>query len=115
MREVQQDTITHCFADQSVKIYVIDSIYCRLTYMRMSFLFDGTTKRLRRFTMTPRMSSITNGQDDDLMEVLLLYFGQTWGKPELNLEPPANFRWRGGNLEVRGYIKRGYPIWVMEG
>ena len=53
---------------------------------------------------------------DDIENVLLLYFGQTWGKPELTLEPPLpNFRWRTGNIQVRGFIKRGYPVWVMEG
>ena len=116
MREVQQDTLTHCFADQSIHIYVVDSIYCRLTYMRMSFLVDGATNHLRRFTITPRESSVAVGADDDIEVVLLLYFGQMWGKPELNLEPPLPyFRWRTGNLEVRGLIRRGYPLWVMEG
>lgn len=115
MREVAQDTLTHCFADQSIKIYIVDSIYCRLTYMRMSFLFDGTTLQLRRFTITPRESSIADGKTDDINEVLLLYFGQTWGKPEMSLAPPAYFRWRVGNIETRGFIKRGYPLWVMEG
>ena len=115
LREVQQDTLTHCFADQSIHIYVVDSIICRLTYMRMSFLVDDKN-RLRRFTITPRESSIAVGATDDIEDVLLLYFGQTWGKPELNLDPPLpNFKWRTGNIEVRGFIKRGYPIWVMEG
>ncbi|HWF43413.1 MAG TPA: hypothetical protein VG537_02105 [Candidatus Kapabacteria bacterium] len=115
MREVQQDTLTHCFADQSVHIYIVDSIICRLTYMRMSFLLDDKN-RLRRFTITPRESSIAVGASDDIEDVLLLYFGQIWGKPELTLEPPLpNFRWRTGNIEVRGFIKRGYPLWVMEG
>jgi hypothetical protein len=116
MREVKQDTLTRCFADQSIHIYVIDSIIVRLTYMRMSFLVDRTTNRLRRFTITPRESSIMLGQDDDLEPVLLLYIGQTWGKPEINLDPPLPFfRWRTGNIETRGFIKRGYPVWVMEG
>ena len=115
IREVQQDTLTHCFADRSIHIYVVDSILCRLTYMRMTFLIDDAN-HLRRFTITPRESSIALGATDDIEVALLLYFGQTWGKPEINLDPPLpNFRWRIGNIEVRGFIRRGYPIWVMEG
>jgi hypothetical protein len=56
LRRVTQDSITNCFADQSVEIYVIDSIYCRMTYMRMSFLVEAATHRVRRFTITPRES-----------------------------------------------------------
>ena len=115
IREVQQDTLTNCFADHSIHIYVVDSILCRLTYMRMTFLIDEAN-HLRRFTITPRESSIAIGATDDLEVALLLYFGQIWGKPEINLDPPLpNFRWRTGNIEVRGFIRRGYPIWVMEG
>jgi hypothetical protein len=115
VREVPQDTLTRSFGDQTVKVYVVDSIICRLTYMRMAFVIDAS-KRLRRFSITPRESSIALGATDDIENVLLLYFGQKWGKPELNLDPPLpNFRWRTGNIEVRGFIRRGYPIWVLEG
>jgi hypothetical protein len=49
-------------------------------------------------------------------DVLLLYFGQGWGKPEIDFDAPVNcFRWREGNIQVRGYIRRGYPLWVLEG
>lgn len=116
IRPVEQDTVTNCFADHSVEIYVIDSIYCRLTYMRMSFLVEAATHRVRRFTITPRISSILTGKNDDVSDVLLLYFGQNWGKPELDFDAPVNcFRWRDGNIQVRGYIRRGYPLWVLEG
>ena len=115
LREVPQDSLTRSYGDQTIKVFVVDSIICRLTYMRMTFLVDGA-KRLRRFSITPRESSIQVGATDDIENVLLLYFGQKWGKPELNLDPPLpNFRWRTGNIEVRGFIRRGYPIWVMEG
>jgi hypothetical protein len=115
LREVPQDTLTRSFGDQTVKVYVVDSIICRLTYMRMVFIVDAA-KRLRRFTITPRESSIAIGASDDIENVLLLYFGQKWGKPELNLDPPLpNFHWRTGNIEVRGFIRRGYPMWVLEG
>jgi hypothetical protein len=116
LRAVDQDTVTNCFADHSVEIYVIDSIYCRLTYMRMSFLVEASTHRVRRFTITPRISSILIGKDDDVSDVLLLYFGQNWGRPEIDFDAPVNcFRWRDGNIQVRGYIRRGYPLWVLEG
>jgi hypothetical protein len=115
LKEVPQDTLTNCFADNSIRIFVIDSIFCRLTYMRMSFLFDNSTGRLRRFTITPRASSIFAGRNDGVLETLLLYFGKGWGTPAIALDPPAHFRWRVGNIEVRGYIKREYPIWVLEG
>jgi hypothetical protein len=115
MREVREDTLSHSYADQNVHVYVVDSIICRLTYMRMTFLFDGA-KRLRRLTMTPRESSIDVGGSDDIENVLLLYFGQKWGKPELNLDPPLpSFRWRTDNIQLRGFIRRGYPMWVLEG
>jgi hypothetical protein len=115
MREVKLDTITNSFGDASVKVYVVDSIICRLTYMRMTFVVDAS-KRLRRLSITPRVSAIAVGASDDVENVLLLYFGQAWGKPELTLEPPqAHFRWKTGNIEVRGFIRRGFPLWVMEG
>ncbi len=115
LREVREDTLSHSYAGTSVHIYVVDSIMCRLTYMRMAFLVDASN-RIRRLTITPRESSIAVGANDDIANVLLLYFGQTWGKPEISLEPPlAYFRWRTGNLQVRGFIQRGYPMWVMEG
>lgn len=115
MREVSQDTLTHCFADQSIKILIVDSIFCRLTYMRMCFLVESENNRLRRFTITPRESSINLGKTDDVNEVLLLYFGQQWGNPDISFFPPAYFKWRLGNIEAKGFIKRGYPLWVMEG
>jgi hypothetical protein len=115
MREVREDTLSHSYADQNVHVYVVDSIICRLTYMRMTFLFDGS-RRLRRLTMIPRESSIAVGASDDIENVLLLYFGQKWGKPELNLDPPLpSFRWRTDNIQLRGFIRRGYPMWVLEG
>jgi hypothetical protein len=81
----------------------------------MAFIFDGAN-RLRRLTITPRESSISVGATDDLEKVLLLYFGQEWGKPELDLAPPLPvFRWRTGNIQLRGFIRRGYPMWVLEG
>ena len=115
LREVPQDTLTNCFADNSIRIFVLDSIFCKLTYMRMSFLFDNATNRLRRFTITPRETSIALSKTDGVLEALLLYFGKGWGTPQIALDPPAHFRWRAGNIEVRGYIKREYPLWVMEG
>jgi hypothetical protein len=115
MREVREDTLSHSFAVLPVRVFVVDSIICRLTYMRMVFIIDATG-RLRRLTITPRESALALGATDDIENVLLLYFGQTWGKPELTLEPPLpNFRWRTGNIQVRGFIRRGYPVWVMEG
>ena len=115
VREVREDTLTHTFGGQNLHVYVVDSIICRLTYMRMAFMVDASN-RIRRFTITPRESAIAVGANDDIENVLLLYFGQTWGKPEVNLDPPMpNFRWRTGNLQVRGFIQRGYPMWVMEG
>ena len=115
MREVKLDSVTNSFGDVNVKVYVVDSIICRLTYMRMTFVIDAA-KRLRRLSITPRVSSIAVGASDDVENVLLLYFGQTWGKPELTLEPPqAHFRWKTGNIGVRGFIRRGFPLWVMEG
>ncbi|MDP4200405.1 MAG: hypothetical protein Q8922_07045 [Bacteroidota bacterium] len=115
IREVKEDTLTHSYSDATVHVFVVDSIICRLTYMRMVFVVDASN-RLRRLSITPRVSSIAVGASDDVENVLLLYFGQTWGKPELILEPPlAHFRWKTGNIEVRGFIRRGYPVWVMEG
>lgn len=115
IREVKEDTLTHSYGDASVHVYVVDSIICRLTYMRMVFVTDAAN-RLRRLSITPRVSSIAIGASDDVENVLLLYFGQTWGKPELTLEPPlAHFRWKTGNIEVRGFIRRGCPLWVLEG
>jgi hypothetical protein len=114
-REVKEDTLTKSFAALPMRVFLVDSIICRLTYMRMAFLVDGPG-RIRRVSITPRESSIAVGASDDVENVLLLYFGQTWGKPELNLEPPVpNFRWRTGNIQVRGFIRRGFPMWVMEG
>jgi len=115
MREVSEDTLTHCFADPTIKVLVVDSIFCRLTYMRMTFLFESANNRLRRFTITPRASSIAASKTDDVNEVLLLYFGQLWGQPTITFSPPAYFKWRVGNIEAKGFIKRGYPLWVMEG
>ncbi len=115
LREVREDTLSHSFGGQDVHVYVLDSIFCRLTYMRMAFLADASM-RLRRITITPRVSEITVGASDDIENVLLLYFGQKWGKPELNLDPPLpTFRWRTGNIQLRGFIRRGYPMWVLEG
>ena len=115
MREVHEDTLSHSFGAQDVHVYVVDSIMCRLTYMRMTFLTDAGL-RLRRLTITPRESEISVGASDDIENVLLLYFGQKWGKPELNLDPPLpTFRWRTGNIQMRGFIRRGYPMWVLEG
>lgn len=115
IREVKDDTLTRSFSDANVHVYVVDSVVCRLTYMRMVLVVDGA-KRLRRLTITPRYSSILVGASDDVETALLLYFGQTWGKPELSLDPPQpQFRWKTGNIEVRGFIRRGYPMWVMEG
>jgi hypothetical protein len=115
LREVREDTLSHSFGAQDVHVYVVDSIICRLTYMRMAFLTDASM-RLRRLTITPRESEIMIGASDDVENVLLLYFGQKWGKPELNLDPPLpDFRWRTGNIQMRGFIRRGYPMWVLEG
>jgi hypothetical protein len=115
LREVREDTISHSFSAQDVHVYVVDSIICRLTYMRMVFLTDASM-RLRRLTITPRESEIAIGASDDIENVLLLYFGQKWGKPELNLDPPLPmFRWKIGNIQMRGFIQRGYPMWVLEG
>jgi hypothetical protein len=115
MREVREDTLSHSYAAQDVHVYVVDSIICRLTYMRMAFLIDASM-RLRRLTITPRESEIAVGASDDIENVLLLYFGQKWGKPELNLDPPLpTFRWKIGNIQMRGFIRRGYPMWVLEG
>jgi hypothetical protein len=115
LREVHEDTLSHSFSAQDVHVYVVDSIFCRLTYMRMAFLTDASM-RLRRLTITPRESEIAIGASDDIENVLLLYFGQKWGKPELNLDPPLpDFRWRTGNIQMRGFIRRGYPMWVLEG
>ncbi|MFI5202681.1 MAG: hypothetical protein ACHQNE_09865 [Candidatus Kapaibacterium sp.] len=115
LHELREDTISHSYTDNPAHVYVVDSIICRLTYMRMAFVFDGSN-RLRRLTITPRESSIAVGATDDIENVLLLYFGQEWGKPELDLNPPLPvFRWRTGNIELRGFIRRGYPMWVLEG
>lgn len=115
-REVPIDTLTRNFGDKAIKILVMDSIYVRFTYMRMAFVFDVTTNRLRRISITPRMSSIQAERDDDLSEILLLYFGQSWGKPEIQLDlTPAHYRWSRGNTEVKGMIRRGYPLWIIEG
>lgn len=115
-REVTLDTITRSYSDKTVKVYLLDSIYCRFTYMRMVFVFDEQTQRLRRISITPRQSSIIEGRSDDVAEILLLYFGQTWGRPEVQLDlTPAQFKWHRGNLDVRGFIRRGYPLWVIEG
>jgi hypothetical protein len=115
IREVKEDTLTHSVGDANIHIYVVDSIVCRLTYMRMTFVVDASN-RLRRLTILPRESAIAVGASDDVENVLLLYFGQGWGKPELSLDPPlAHFEWKTGNIEVRGFIRRGYPMWVMEG
>src|SRR5665213_1017550 len=111
LRDVHEDTLSHSYMDNPVHVYVVDSIICRLTYMRMAFVFDGSN-RLRRLTITPRESSISVGATDDIENVLLLYFGQGWGKPELDLDPPLPvFRWRTGNIQLRGFIRRGYPMW----
>lgn len=115
LRDVPQDTLTNCFADRGLRIAVVDSIMCRLTWMRMSFLFDAGSNRLRRLTITPRTTAIDAGQSDDLNTTLLLFFGQLWGKPEINFDPPACFKWHLGNSDVRGFIKRGFPMWVIEG
>ncbi len=115
LREVHEDTLSHSFGAQDVHVYVVNSIICRLTYMRMVFLTDASS-RLRRLTITPRESEIAIGASDDIENVLLLYFGQKWGKPELNLDPPLpDFHWRTGNIQMRGFIRRGYPMWVLEG
>ena len=115
LREVREDSISHSYSDNPTRVYVVDSIICRLTYMRMAFVFDGMSQ-LRRLTITPRESSIAVGATDDIENVLLLYFGQGWGKPELDLSPPLPvFRWRTGNILLRGFIRRGYPMWVLEG
>jgi hypothetical protein len=115
VREVREDTLSHCYSAPDVHVFVADSIMCRLTYMRMVFLTDASM-RLRRLTITPRESSIAVGASDDIENILLLYFGQKWGKPELNLDPPLPmFRWRSGNIQMRGFIRRGYPMWVLEG
>lgn len=115
-REVTVDTLTRNYGDKNVKVYVLDSIYVRFSYMRMAFVFDQSSNRLRRIALTPRLSSVIAGRNDDLSEVLLLYFGQTWGKPEIQLDlTPAYYRWARGNIEVKGYIRRGYPLWVLEG
>ncbi len=116
MREVHgEDSISRSYSDNPAHVYVVDSLICRLTYMRMAFVFDGAN-RLRRLTITPRESSIEVGASDDIENVLLLYFGQNWGKPELELAPPLPmFHWRTGNIDVRGFIRRGYPMWVLEG
>jgi hypothetical protein len=114
-REVKVDSLTNSFGDANVHVYVVDSIICRLTYMRMTFVVDAS-KRLRRLSIIPRVSAISIGASDDVENVLLLYFGQSWGKPDLTLEPPlAHFHWKTGNIEVRGFIRRGFPMWVMEG
>ncbi len=115
MREVQLDTLSHSFPDKALHIYVVDSLICRLTYMRMVFVFDEASHHLRRFAITPRESSVAAGQNDDIDAALLLYFGEGWGKPEILFDPPAAFTWRSGNIEMRGFIKRGYSLWVMEG
>ena len=115
IREVREDSVSRAFQAPGVKIFVVDSIMCRLTYMRMSFLFEGAQSQLRRLTLTPRASAIATGQTDDVNSVLLLYFGEQWGKPEINFDPPACFKWRTGNIEAKGYIRRGYPIWTLEG
>ena len=115
-REVNIDTLTRSYSDKSVKIYVLDSVYVRFGYMRMAFIFDQASQRLRRISITPRLSSVLEGRNDDLTEILLLYFGQTWGKPEIQLDlTPAYYKWSRGNTEVKGYIRRGYPLWVLEG
>lgn len=115
-RESSIDTLTRNYGDKSIKLFVVDSIFCRLTYMRFAFVFDAQTLRLRRLSITPRLSSILVGRNDDLSEVLLLYFGQGWGKPEVQLDlAPPHFRWYRGNIEVRGFIRRGYPLWTIEG
>jgi hypothetical protein len=115
-REVTIDTMTRNFSDKSIRIMVADSIYVRFAYMRIAFIFEASTNRLRRISLTPRMSSVAMDRDDDLNEILLLYFGQTWGKPEIQLDlTPAQYRWIRGNIEVKGYIRRGYPLWVIEG
>jgi hypothetical protein len=115
-REVKIDTLTRNFGDANIRIMVLDSIYVRFAYMRMAFVFENNTNRLRRISLTPRLSSVEADRDDDLSEILLLYFGQTWGKPEIQLDlTPAHYRWSRGNIEVKGYIRRGYPLWVIEG
>jgi hypothetical protein len=115
-REVTIDTMTRNFSDKSVKMMVADSIYVRFAYMRMAFVFESSTNRLRRISLTPRLSSVAMDRDDDLNEILLLYFGQMWGKPEIQLDlTPAQYRWIRGNIEIKGYIRRGYPLWVIEG
>ncbi|MEO6939722.1 MAG: hypothetical protein ABI444_06240, partial [Candidatus Kapaibacterium sp.] len=115
LREISEDSLTQSFTDHGLKLYVVDSIMCRLTYMRMVFLFDMNSHRLRRLSITPRESSIADGRTDDINSVLLLYFGEQWGTPTIQFDPPAHFTWKTGNLEVRGMIKRGYPLWMMEG
>jgi hypothetical protein len=115
-REVPLDTISRSYGDKSVKVFVLDSVYVRFGYMRMAFVFDQQTDRLRRISITPRLSSILAGRNDDLTEILLLYFGQTWGKPDIQLDlTPAYYKWSRGNTEVKGYIRRGFPLWVLEG
>lgn len=115
-REVTLDTMTRTFSDKSLRIMVADSIYVRFAYIRMAFVFETSTSRLRRISLTPRLSSVAMDRDDDLNEILLLYFGQSWGKPEIQLDlTPAQYRWVRGNIEVKGFIRRGYPLWVIEG
>jgi hypothetical protein len=115
-REASNDTLTRNYGDKSIKLFIVDSIFCRLTYMRFVFVFEAQTARLRRLSITPRFSAIQAGRTDDLSEVLLLYFGQGWGKPEIQLDlAPAQFRWYHGNIEVKGFIRRGYPLWTLEG
>src|SRR5437016_3641285 len=41
-REVKEDTLTKSFAALPVRVFLVDSIMCRLTYMRMVFLVDGS-------------------------------------------------------------------------
>jgi hypothetical protein len=107
LREVGEDSLTHSIGDKALHIYLVDSIFCRLTYMRMIFVFDDASRHLRRFAITPRASAIILAQNDDIDAALLLYFGEGWGKPELLFDPPACFKWRTGNIEMRGFIKRG--------
>ncbi len=115
MRLVREDSISHSYSDNPAHVYIVDSVILKLTYMRMAFVFDGNN-RLRRLTITPRESSIDVGATDDIENVLLLYFGEKWGKPELDLSPPFPlFRWQTGNIMLRGFIRRGYPMWVLEG
>ena len=115
LREVKEDTLSRTYGGAPLKVYLLDSVFCRLTYMRFAVLIDGAS-RVRRLTITPRESSIMDGLNDDIDPALLLYFGQGWGKPEIELAPPVpTFRWRDGNIQVRGFIRRGFPMWVMEG